>query len=392
MKKITDGNFKEKKVLVRCDFNVPISDSEEVLDDFRIKKSIPTINYLLENGARIILMSHLDDPGGKVVERFRLGPIQDKLFEYLDCSIMKAPDCIGAVVKKAVDAMVGGEIILLENLRFHPGEEKNDIQFAKKIASLGDYFINDAFGVCHRNHASVTLLPKYLESFSGFLLEKEISILERLLLKSKHPLTLIVGGAKISTKIKLVERFLNIADNIILGGAIANTVCMAKGFKVGKSLIEKEMVSIIQQKWNLTNIKLHLPLDVVVAKNHDIKSDVGLKGVGNVDKDEIILDIGPDTIKLFKQIIKDSSTVIWNGPLGFIEKEDFIKGTREIASFLSEISSFRVVGGGETVSLLVKLGFEDKFDFVSTGGGAMLDFLSGERLPGLEVLGYYKEN
>lgn len=389
MKKITEGNFKNKKVLVRCDFNVPISENGEVIDDFRIKKTIPTINYLLKNNAKIILMTHLDDPGGKVVDKLRLGPIQDKLFEYLDTSIWKAPDCIGRVVKKAVEAMQPSEIILLENLRFHPGEEKNDLQFAKEIASLGDYFINDAFGVCHRNHASVALIPKYLESFSGFLLQEEISVLEKVLLKPKRPLTLIAGGAKISTKIKFIENFLSIADNIILGGAIANTVCMAKGIKVGRSLVEKEILNTIKQKWDLTNTKLHLPLDVIVAKNHNIRSPIGLRGVGNVGNDEIILDIGPDTIQLFKDIIKDSATVIWNGPLGFIEDKKFAKGTEEIARFLSTLSNFRIVGGGETVSLVINLGLEDKFNFISTGGGAMLDFLSGEKLPGLEALGYY---
>ena len=390
MKTLKDFDFKGKRVLVRCDFNVPLDGKGNILDDFRVKKTIPTIDYLIKKEAKVILMSHLDDPGGRVVENLRLDKIQESLMEHLDLSVVKAKDCIGKEIEKWTEEMRSGEILLLENLRFHSEEEKNDENFAKELSKLGDIYINDAFGCSHRNHASIVGIPKYLPSGTGFLLEKEMKVLSNVLEKPWRPLVAIIGGVKIKTKIKVIEKFLEKADHLLLGGQIANTILEAKGILFGKPLPEPKTVESIK-KIDLTNSKLHLPIDGIISL---VDIETGLKenylrkaALGQVRKEEKAYDIGPETIKIFSEIIKTAKMIVWNGPLGFFENEKFEKGTREIAeAIIRNHTAFKIAGGGETDSALEKFGLRDKFDHISTGGGAMLAFLGGEKLPGIEVL------
>ena len=342
MKSLKEADIKKgMKVLVRCDFNCPIDDNGNITEDYRINAALPTIKYLIEKEAKIILMSHLGEPGGQVIERLRLDEIRDKLSENINSHFLKAPDCIGEEVKKMINEMAPGKILLLENLRFHKGENENDEMFAKEISSLGDIFINDAFGTCHRKHASIVSLPKFLPSFAGFLVEMEVDIMSRILKDPKRPLVSVFGGAKIETKIPAIKKFLRVADRVLIGGKIA-----------------------IEAKFS--DSKIYLPEDF----------------------DEDKLDIGPKTIKKFKEIISKAKTIVWNGPMGYFEKERFETGTREIAEAIAKSSAFKVIGGGQTSFAVSKYGLMDKIDFNSTGGGAMLDFLAYGTLPGLEVLNY----
>lgn len=408
MKTLRDFNLKGKRALVRCDFNVPLTKSGEILDDFRIKNTIPTIEYLIEKGAKVILMSHLGRPKGKVIENLRLTPIQDRLMEYLDLSVTKAPDCIGPEIEDWTKKMQPGEILLLENLRFHKEETEGELNFARKLSKLADIYINDAFSASHRNHASVAGVSRYLPSGAGLLLEREIKILSNVLEKPRRPLVVIIGGIKIATKIKLIEHFLKTADHLLLGGEIANCILRAKGICLGKLFPESEILERIKNI-KLTDPRLHLPIDGIISLDNLEK---GLKagfirkgGIGTVRREEKIYDIGPETIKLFSRIIKGSEisfwkgpleyvrkektpkTILWNGPLGLFENERFEKGTKEIAeAIIRNHEAFKIAGGGETVFALNKFGLRDKFDHVSTGGGAMLAYLSGEKLPGIEAL------
>lgn len=333
-KTVRDFDVNGRRVLVRADFNVPLSKKGEILDDFRIKASIRTISRLLDRNAKIILMSHLGRPEGKVVEELRLTPVQDRLMDYLDVSITKAPDCIGIEIEQWTKEMANGEILLLENLRFHKEEEDNDNAFAKELSRLGDIYINDAFGASHRSHASIVGVPKYLHHGSGLLLEKEVNILSSLLKSPKRPLVVIIGGAKAETKSKVIDAFIQIADTVLLGNLIAKEVQGNKAVK---------------------------PLD------------------GGRD-------IGPRTAELFKNEIAKAKTVFWSGPLGKIEEKEFQKGSLEIAKSIIESRAFSVAGGGETAGFLNSVGLGQRFNHLSTGGGAMLEFLSGKKLPGLEAL------
>lgn len=385
-KTLQDFNFKNKKVLLRCDFNVSLSKKGEILDDFRIKQTIPTIEHLIKQGAKVILMSHLGNPGGKTVENLRLIPVQEKLKEYLNISIIKTDDCIGKNVEDTVNQMKEGEVLLLENIRFHKEEEEGDLNFAEKLAKLADIYINDAFGVCHRKHASVALLPKFLPYGKGLLLEKEIKTLSNVLEKPWRPLVVIIGGVKISTKIKMIEQFLKTADHLLIGGKIANTVLSGKGILIGRPLPDDETLEKIN-RIDLTNPKMHLPVDGIISLKNKEEGFIRQGAVGTAKKEEGVYDIGPETIKIFKEIIKTAKMIVWNGPLGLFEDKKFEKGTREIAEeIVRNYNAFKIVGGGETISIITKLGLLDKFDHVSTGGGAMLEFLSGEKLPGIAAL------
>ena len=335
MKTLRDFDFKDKRVLVRCDFNVPLDDKGNISDDFRIKQTVPTIEYLIEKGAKVILMSHLGRPDGKVVESLRMNSVQTRLMEYLDVSVTKAPDCVGPEIEKWTREMQSGEVLLLENVQFNPGEKTNDQNFAKTLASYADIFILEAFGQAHRNYASIASIQKYLPSGAGFLLEKEINVLTDLMKNPKKPLVVIIGGAKVETKVKLIDKISEIADCILVNPLIG-----------------------------AASSKVIVPLDALDAKK----------------------DIGEKTIRLFKEKIAQAKTILWNGPLGLIEDEQFSKGTAEIAKAIVESGAFSIVGGGETVEFINKLGLAEKFSHVSTGGGAMLAFLSGEKLPGLEAL------
>jgi len=344
MKTLPDFNFKNKRVLVRCDFNVPLSGQGEILDDFRIKQTIPTIEYLIKKEAKVILMSHLGRPEGKVVEGLRLTPIQEKLMEYLDLSVTKAPDCVGKEVEEWVREMEPGEILLLENLRFHKEEEKGEENFTKNLAKLGDIFINEAFSVCHRSQASVVGITKYLPSGAGFLLEKEIEILSQIIKNPERPLIVIIGGSKVKDKAKVIGKFLEIGDWILVGNLVA------------KEIREKEMT--------MKNLeKIIFPV---------------LNGQ--------ILDLDKKTIENFKEKIKMAKTIFWAGPLGKIEEKKYQKGTREIARAIIKSRAFSVVGGGDTIEFLNKAKVIEKFNHISIGGSALLEFLAEEKLPGIEAL------
>lgn len=394
LKTLLSVDIRDKRVLLRVDFNVSLDSEGRVIDDFRVRATLPTIKHLMEQGAKTILLAHLGRPlqnqgGREGIEdlrfRFTLKPIVNKLSELLGMEIGLAPDCIGETVKEQVMQVGPGQILMLENLRFHQGEENNDEGFAKSLAELGEVYINDAFAVCHRAHASVEAITRFLPSAAGFLLAKEVENLLRARDNPDHPLTVIIGGSKMSTKIKLIESFLNKAENIILGGALANTVLHAKGIAVGKSVIEESMVSEIN-KLEITDTKIHLPVDVLVSQSKNDLSDCHIGPIGLIQSNESIFDVGFDSQKLFSRIVNSSKMIIWNGPMGLFEVDAFAQGTKAVAEAIAESTAYSVVGGGETVAYLEKIGLVDKFSFVSTGGGAMLEFLVGEKLPGLEAL------
>jgi len=379
MKSLRDFNFKDKRALVRVDFNVPLS------SDFRIKATLPTIEYLLKENAKIILLAHLGRPQWKIVEELRLDPVAKRLEELLNKEVIKLDDCCGEKIEERIKEMKSGEIIFLENLRFYPEEKENDEKFAKQLASYGDIYVNDAFGVNHRAHASLVGIPKYLPHCAGFLLEKEIKILSKVLENPKRPLLAIIGGAKISTKIKVIKKFLDRADNLLLGGALANTVIAAKGITIGRSVTEKGMEEEVKEII-LTSHKLHLPVDAIASVDPSGQSDNRITPIGKTSQEEMILDVGPETNDLFKRIISQAKTIIWNGPMGLIEVDEFVQGSKEVARAVAQSDCFSVVGGGDSISLLEKMDLLDKIDHVSTGGGAMLKFLADEQLPGIEAL------
>lgn len=391
MKFLRDFNFAHKQTLVRVDFNVPLGNDGRVdeKEDWRLEASLPTINYLLSQKAKIILLAHLGRPGGKVVESLRLNPVAQRLEELLGKPIIKLDDCLGQKVEKRLKDIKEGEIILLENLRFYPGERRNHPDFAEQLAKLGEIYVSDAFGTIHRPHASIVGLPQYLPSCAGLLLEKEIKTLSKILDKPKHPLVTIIGGVKISTKIKIIKSFLKKADNLILGGALANTVIWAKGFAIGKSISEETMVDEIK-KLELTDTKLHIPVDVIVSVDPQGKAPSRIAPLGNIREKEMILDIGPDTSQLFSQVISQAKMIVWNGPMGLFEIEKFAQGSRKVAEAVAQNENFSLVGGGETITLLDELGLLKKINHLSTGGGAMLKFLAKEKLLGLKALNYYE--
>lgn len=386
MKTLKDFNVKDKKVLVRCDFNVPLDEEGNILDSFRIEKTIPTIRYLIEKEAKVILMSHLGSPNGKIEEGLRLDVIQKKLIDLLGIIVEKTPDCIGSGVEDVVSKMSKGEVLLLENVRFHEGEKENDPDFARELSDLADIYINDAFGVSHREHASVIGVPKYLPSGAGLLLEKEIEVLSKVLKDPERPLVAIIGGAKIESKIKVIREFLRVADHLLIGGKIANTILTIKGICVGRPWPEESTVKEVE-KLELTSSSLHLPIDTIVSPDESGKVYVRESAPAKVRKDELILDIGPEAIDFFSGIIKEAKTIVWAGPLGLFENKYFEKGTKEIAeAIVDNKEAYKIIGGGETLFATSRFGVRDKMDHISTGGGAMLSFLGKEELPGLKAL------
>ena len=386
MKSVRDFNLKGKPVLVRCDFNVPLDEKGEIEDDFRLKKAIPTINYLIEAGAIIVLISHLGRPKGKKNENYTLRPVALRLSELLEKDVKFIDNYLSVGTKRKISAMKEGEISLLENLRFYEGEENANPDFAKSLSKLGSFFINDAFGVCHRKHASVIGLPELLPSGSGFLLEKEIEVLSDLLEKPKEPMVAIIGGIKVPSKIKAAKGLLRSSYHVLLGGRIYEPLLQAKGILIGRKWPEEEVIEIIREM-NLTDIRIHLPVDGLACLSNLEEGYSREVAIGSVRKEERIYDIGPETINLFSSLIKEAKTIIWAGPLGFFEKKPFDKGSIAIAEAIVENkSAFKVSGGGDTNFFLLKYDFRDKFDYISTGGGAMLAFLAGEELPGIKAL------
>jgi len=378
MKTVKDFNVKGKRVLLRAGFNVPLDSKGNILDDFRIQRVIPTIEYLLENEAKVILMTHLGEPDGKD-EKLSTSVIQEKLMQYLDCSIVKANDCVGPEIKKWIDQMQNSEILLLENLRFCKGEKENDPEFAKQLTELGEIYINDAFPVSHREHASIVGVPKLLDSGIGLAFEKEIENLKKILVP-KRPLIGVMGGAKLSSKIKPIKGLLEKVDYLLIGGKISDVILRTKGVSGFKGLSQKarELEKVIKNI-DLDNQKLILPVDVKTSDNRFLKAeDVGVN--------DIVYDIGPKTIEKFCEIIKKGATVFWAGPVGKSEEQSFKQGSLEIAQTIADSSAFTVAGGRETILILTQEKLIDKFDFVSVGGGAMLQYLSAGTLPGIEAI------
>lgn len=385
---IRDLQFKGKRVLVRVDFNVPLDSNLKVTDDTRIREALPTIKYISDKGGKVILISHLGRPDGKVVDKLRMSPVAKKLEELIGKKINKVDDCIGDKVKSAISSMKDGDILLLENVRFYPEEEKNDPKFAKSLAELADIYVNDAFGTAHRAHASTVGVTKYVkQSAAGFLMEKEIKYLGMVLSNPKKPLIAIIGGAKISSKIDLLNNLLTRVDTLIIGGGMAYTFMKAKGISVGKSLVEEDKLEVAKEILNNAekkNIPLLLPVDHVVADKKDAPTDI--KVVTDIPDNYIALDIGPKTIEEFGKVIKKAKTIFWNGPLGLFEVDAFAKGTTSLAKVIAESKAVSVVGGGDSVSAIKKAGVSDKITHISTGGGASLEFIEGKELPGISAL------
>lgn len=374
--------------MVRVDFNAPLNNEGEVNDDFRIKKAIPTLEYLRNNGAKIIVITHLGQPKGKDLQ-YSIKPIAKRLWELIGGRIQFMNDTIGKGVEAEVSKMAEGDIIILENLRFYKGEEENSEEFSKQLSRLADIFVQDGFGVCHRAHASMVGVTKFLPSYPGLLLEDEIRILSNALVSPDRPLVSIIGGSKVSTKTRVIERLLDKSDYLLLGGKIANSLLVAKGQCI-KDLLSEDEEDLMEavKRIDLTSPKLHLPIDGIMALQSFEEEYSRIGAVGTVRREEGIFDIGPETISKYRAILSEAKTVIWNGPLGFFEKQPFDKGTIEIAKMIAENNPniFSIVGGGETVEAIQQLGIENQFDHVSTGGGAMLDFMAGKDLPGIVAL------
>ncbi len=387
-KSVKDIDIKNKKVLMRADFNVPLDKNLKITDDSRIQAVLPTIKYILEHNARLILISHLGRPKGEVVDKMRLTPVAERLKELLGRDVVKLNDCVGAEVSDKVNNMKEGDIILLENLRFHKEEKDNDQNFAKELASLAEVYVNDAFGTCHRAHASTVGVTKFLPAVSGFLVEKEIEYFEKVVKSPQRPFALILGGAKVSDKIGVIENLMDKVDVILIGGGMAYTFYAAKGFKTGGSKVESDKIDLarnILKKAEEGNVKLVLPIDNVIAQK--IERGVETKIVGQEIPDGWMgLDVGPKTTERFKEHLSGAKTVVWNGPLGVFEVKEFSASTAQIASFLANLGITVVIGGGDTAAAIAELGLKDKMSHVSTGGGASLEYLEGKVLPGIAAL------
>ncbi|MDY6845839.1 MAG: phosphoglycerate kinase [Chloroflexota bacterium] len=384
-KMVTDLTVKGKKVLVRVDFNVPISEGK-VGDDTRIQAALPTINYLLENGAAVILCSHLGRPAGKPDPEFSLKPVAVYLDTLLDARVKFAEDCIGEIAQAAANDLEPGQVLVLENTRFHVGEKKNDPEMAKELASLADLYVNDAFGSAHRAHASTAGVAEFLPAAAGFLLEKEIKYLGNAIADPDRPFVAILGGAKISDKIGVIDNLIKKADRILIGGGMANTFFKAQGFAMADSLVEDEVLDTAKELLDLAGEKLVLPVDVVIADDFDADAADKIMDVGDVPAGWRILDIGPRTTKVFSDIINEAGTVVWNGPMGVFEFEKFAKGTFEVAKAIAESDATGIIGGGDSASAVKKSGLAGKITHISTGGGASLEMLEGKTLPGLAAL------
>ena len=389
-KNVRDINVAGKKVLVRCDFNVPIdSQTGKITDNRRIRAAIPTIQYLLDNNAKVILCSHLGRPKGEVNPKYSLKPVAEELSKLLGKEVKLAKDVIGPDAEKLTSNMKNQDVVLLENVRFHKEEEKNDPEFAKKLASFAEIYVNDAFGTAHRAHSSTAGVADYLPAVSGFLIEKELEFLGKALENPERPFVAILGGAKVSDKIGVIENLLEKVDTLIIGGGMAYTFYKALGHDIGTSICEEDKIDLaktILEKAKQKNVKLLLPLD-----NH-VSSEYSNDGEDNfVDKEEIPdgfmgLDIGPKTIEAFKEAIKTAKTVLWNGPLGVTEFPKFAEGTRAIANALAQSQAVTIIGGGDSAAAIEKMGLADKMTHISTGGGASLEFLEGKVLPGIDCL------
>lgn len=386
-KTIEDVNVRGKRVLVRVDFNVPRNkETGEITDDARMRAALPTLQYLIDNGAKVIVMSHLGRPKGKVVEELRLTEVGKHLAELLGKPVKKLDDCIGPDVEAAVADMKDGDVVLLENVRFYPQEEKNDVHFAKELAKIGDIYVNDAFGTAHRAHGSTAGVGVFLPSVTGYLMKKELTALGNALMRPVKPFVAIIGGAKISDKIGVVSYLIGKADTIIIGGGMANTFLAAQGYDMKASLVEPESIEVaketLEQAKN-AGTDLLLPVDVTIAAAFDAPETAKAADIDAIDDGWMALDIGPKTIDNYVAKIKDAKTIIWNGPMGVFEQDAFAVGTNALARAVAESEAYSVVGGGDSVAAVKKSGMADKINHISTGGGASLEFLEGKELPGV---------
>ncbi|WDV47087.1 phosphoglycerate kinase [Clostridiaceae bacterium M8S5] len=390
-KSVEDLDLKGKKVLIRCDFNVPMDDERKITNDARLLGALPTIKYIIEQGGKLILMSHLGRPKGEPNKKYSLEPVAKRLSELLGIEVKFAADdnVVGENAKNAVEAMHEGDIVLLENTRFRKEETKNGEEFAKELASLADVFVNDAFGTAHRAHASNVGVSNILESALGFLVKKEVDIMGKAMANPERPFVAILGGAKVSDKISVIENLLNKADSILIGGGMTYTFLVAKGYSIGTSLLEQDKVEFAKElieKAKAKNVNLVLPVDTVAAK--EFKNDTEIKVVmsDDIPDDMMGLDIGPKTIKMFSEIIKDAKTVIWNGPMGVFEMENFADGTNAVAKALAEADAVTIIGGGDSAAAVENSGLADKMTHISTGGGASLEFFEGKELPAIVAI------
>lgn len=393
MKTLNDFNFNNKKALIRVDFNVPLDENFKVTDATRIEAAKPTIDKILADGGSVILMSHLGRPKGKE-EKYSLKHILDKTSEVLGQEVKFATDCIGEVAETAAKNLKPGEILLLENLRFYAEEEAGDVDFAKKLASLGDIYVNDAFGTAHRAHASTTIIAQFFpnEKCFGTLLAKEIESLNKVLKDSEKPVTAVLGGSKVSSKITVIENILDKVDHLIIGGGMTFTFIKAQGGKIGDSICEDDKMDLaleILEKAKAKNVQIHIPVDVVAANDFSNTAETQVVNVNEIPDGWQGLDAGPKSLERFKKVILESKTILWNGPLGVFEMEKFAKGTIALGEFIAEATekgAFSLVGGGDSVAAVKQFGLEDKMSYVSTGGGAMLEMLEGKSLPGIDAI------
>lgn len=378
-----------KRVLVRVDYNVPMNDKGEITDFIRIEASLPTLHYLLDQGAAVILLAHLGRPKGKVNPKFSLKPVAEALSQLIHRPVQFCSDCVGKEAQAAAAQLRNGDILLLENLRFHPEEEKNDPHFAQELASLGDVFVNDGFGVSHRAHASVEGITHYLPAVAGFLLEKEIAYLGNAVDKPQRPFAAIIGGAKVADKIAVIRSLIKKADVILIGGGMANTFLAAKGYNLGKSLVEKESLGIAKDllaEAAAQKTKMLLPVDLIMAASFSNEADHEAEDLDALNPEYMALDIGPKTAELYAQTLAGMKTIVWNGPMGVFEMPNYAEGTRRVAEAMAASDGITIVGGGDSAAAVKQMGLADKMSHVSTGGGASLEYLEGKVLPGLAAL------
>lgn len=386
---VCDIDVKGKRVLCRVDFNVPLENGV-ITDDTRIEASLPTIQYLIKKGAKVILATHLGRPKGQVVEELRLDPVAKRLGELLQQDVIKTDEAVGEEVEKAIANMQDGDVLLLENVRFYPGEEKNDPAFAQALSQLADIYVNDAFGTAHRAHATTAGVASYIPAVAGCLMERELETLDGALSNPKRPFTAIIGGAKVKDKIDVIENLLTKVDNLIVGGGMANTFVYALGHSVGKSLCEEDKLEVAKQliaKAKQNNVNFLLPVDLVCADEFKNDAKTVVCDINEIPNDYMALDIGPKTIEAYKNVVNQSKLVIWNGPMGVFEMDAFANGTKQVAEALaSSKETFTVIGGGDSAAAAQKFNVANQMDHISTGGGASLEFMEGKELPGVVVL------
>lgn len=387
-KSVKDVDVSGKRVLVRVDFNVPMENGR-ITDDTRIKASLPTIEYLIQQGARLILVSHLGRPKGKVNEELRLAPVAERLSELLGRPVRALPEAVGPAVEEACRNLAPGDVVLLENIRFYPGEEANDPEFSRQLAALADLYVNDAFGTAHRAHASTAGVASYLPAVAGFLMQKELDVLGGALNDPERPFTAIIGGAKIKDKIGVIENLLDKVDQLLLGGGLANTFLKAKGYELGASLFEADKVPEAERLMALAaqkGVRLEIPRDVVAADRLSSHAETRIVPVDAIPEGWMALDIGTETARLYGDIIRSSRLVVWNGPMGVFEMKPFAEGTFAVARAMAETSATTIIGGGDSAAAIEKAGVADAITHISTGGGASLEFMEGKTLPGVAVL------